>query len=278
MLGVDLNSRKWCDMVFEGKDRQYGGYKIRRSIAQRTFVAYLIVIVVVGVLIYLPHFFAKPPQSIASQPVYDEVVVDITPIDELEQEVESDELEYIKMTPPPQLRSSVKFTVPVITDELDVEEDIMTHEELLSSSLAVSIEDIAGSDAEGAVDIADFQELVADEDVIYEEVAHYEVDQLPQFPGGEVALMQYLGDNIKYPQSAAKKKIHGQVVLRFVITETGEVGEVQVLRSSNNMLCEAAKSAVMGMPRWVPGKKNGEPVAMWFTMPINFALRNFLEE
>lgn len=278
MLGVDLNSRKWCDMVFEGKDRQYGGYKIRRSIAQRTFVAYLIVIVVVGVSIYLPHFFAKPPEPIESQPVYDEVVVDITPIDELEQEVESDELEYIKMTPPPQLRSSVKFTVPVITHELEIEEDIMTHEELLNSSLAVSIEDIVGSDAEGAVDIADFQELVADEDVIYEEVAHYEVDQLPQFPGGEVALMQYLGDNIKYPQSAAKKKIHGQVVLRFVITETGEVGEVQVLRSSNNMLCEAAKSAVMGMPRWVPGKKNGEPVAMWFTMPINFALRNFLEE
>lgn len=278
MLGVDLNSRKWCDMVFEGKDRQYGGYIIRRNIAHRSLVAYLIVIVVVGVLIYLPHFFAKQPQPIASQPVYDEVVVDITPIDELEQEVVSDELEYIKMTPPPQLRSSVKFTVPVITDELDVEEDIMTHEELLSSSLAVSIEDIAGSDAEGAVDIADFQELVADEDVIYEEVAHYEVDQLPQFPGGEVALMQYLGDNIKYPQSAAKKKIHGQVVLRFVITETGEVGEVQVLRSSNNELCEAAKSAVMGMPRWVPGKKNGEPVAMWFTMPINFALRNFLEE
>lgn len=278
MLGVDLNSQKWCDMVFEGKDRQYGGYKIRRSIAQRTFVAYLIVIVVVGVSIYLPHFFAMPPEPIESQPVYDEVVVDITPIDELEQEVESDELEYIKMTPPPQLRSSVKFTVPVITRELEIEEDIMTHEELLNSSLAVSIEDIVGSDAEGAVDIADFQELVADEDVIYEEVAHYEVDQLPQFPGGEVALMQYLGDNIKYPQSAAKKKIHGQVVLRFVITETGEVGEVQVLRSSNNMLCEAAKSAVMGMPRWVPGKKNGEPVAMWFTMPINFALRNFLEE
>lgn len=276
MLGIDLNSSKWCDMVFEGKDRQYGGYQLRRSVALRQLIAYLVVITLLLMAVFVPRLFVvQQVQQPAEELVYDETQVEITSIDELDIKSPADELAYIETTPPPPLRSSIKYTVPVITaDDVADEELLKTQDELLQSPISISFRDIVGEDVEGAVEIAEFQELVGDVDMIFEEAPQYEVDQLPQFPGGEVALMQYLGNNLKYPKAAADKKIHGQVVVRFVITESGEVGEMQVMRTSNKLLNEAVFKVLREMPRWVPGKKNGEPVAMWFAMPINFVLRH----
>lgn len=278
MLGIDLNSSKWCNMVFEGKDRQYGGYALRRSIGVRHVVAYLIVMAVVCAALFLPRLFTSQDTTDETDTLYyTETVVEISSLEELEESVEapSDELKYIEMTPPPALRSSIKYTAPVIKpdDEVSEEELLKSQDELRDGPISISIADITGEDTEDAITVAEFQRVVADPDIVYQEVVVKQVDQLPQFPGGEVALMQYLGEHLKYPQAAADKKIHGQVVLRFVVTETGDVGEIQVMRSSNTLLSDAAIAVVRGMPRWVPGKKNGEPVAMWFAMPINFALR-----
>jgi TonB family protein len=103
------------------------------------------------------------------------------------------------------------------------------------------------------------------------------VEQMPRFPGGEVALMRYLQENIKYPPEAAKKDIEGRVVVQFIIEKTGEVGEVKVVRPISEELDAEAVRVVKTLPKFEPGRQDGEAVSVWYTLPISFKLRSKLQ-
>lgn len=98
------------------------------------------------------------------------------------------------------------------------------------------------------------------------------VEQMPAFPGGDAALLSYLGSHIRYPQDAADDGIEGQVVVRFVVTKTGKVGEVQVLRGKHPSLDKEAMRVVKTLPAFTPGKMNGNTVNVWYTLPVRFKL------
>ena len=98
------------------------------------------------------------------------------------------------------------------------------------------------------------------------------VDQMPQFPGGEAALMEYLRANIQYPNNAAQMNIQGRVVVQFVVEKTGEVGEVKVVRSVSEELDKEAIRVCRTLPKFIPGTINGKAVRVWYTLPVNFKL------
>ena len=99
------------------------------------------------------------------------------------------------------------------------------------------------------------------------------VDQLPQYPGGEVAMMNFLAQNIQYPANAAKNDIEGRVVLQFVVEKDGQIGEVKVVRSVDPEIDAEAVRVVKSMPNFIPGRQEGKPVAVWYTIPISFKLQ-----
>lgn len=99
------------------------------------------------------------------------------------------------------------------------------------------------------------------------------VEQMPQFPGGESAMMQYIGTNLKYPESAAKENIEGRVVLRFVVTKTGDITDVSVLRGLDSRCDEEAMRVVRAMPKWTPGKQGGKDVDVYYTLPMLYKLQ-----
>lgn len=99
------------------------------------------------------------------------------------------------------------------------------------------------------------------------------VEQMPQFPGGESAMMQYIGTNLKYPESAAKESIEGRVVLRFVVTKTGDIKDVSVIRSLDSRCDEEAMRVVRAMPKWTPGKQGGKDVDVYYTLPVLYKLQ-----
>jgi protein TonB len=99
------------------------------------------------------------------------------------------------------------------------------------------------------------------------------VDQMPIFPGGESALMNYIASNLKYPSAAQDQGIQGLVMLRFVVTGTGKVGEVQVLKSLDPSCDREAIRVVKSLPRFTPGRQQGKPVNVWFQLPVRFELR-----
>ena len=98
------------------------------------------------------------------------------------------------------------------------------------------------------------------------------VEQMPQFPGGEVALMRYLQSEIKYPPTAAANNIMGRVIVQFVVEENGEIGEVKVLRSIDEELDAEAVRVVKSLPKFIPGRQDGKAVAVWYTLPISFKI------
>jgi tonB family C-terminal domain len=96
------------------------------------------------------------------------------------------------------------------------------------------------------------------------------VEERPTFPGGEAALMKYIADHICYPPTAQENNIQGRVIVQFVVTKTGKVGEVKVVRGKDPDLDREAERVVRSLPDFIPGKMNGQPVNVWETVPVTF--------
>ena len=114
---------------------------------------------------------------------------------------------------------------------------------------------------------ADAPEAVVpgDDDKVYDIV-----EQQPQFPGGSSAMAKWLGDNIKYPAEAAKQGIEGRVIVQFVVGSDGTVGDAKVMRGVDPLLDQEALRVINAMPKWTPGKQDGKPVAVKYTIPVTF--------
>lgn len=105
------------------------------------------------------------------------------------------------------------------------------------------------------------------------EQVYTSVEVMPEYPGGPNALLEYIKANLKYPERAAKDKVEGRVVLRFVVSKKGEVKDVTVLRSLETQCDEEAMRVVREMPTWTPGKQNGKDVEVYYTLPILYKLQ-----
>lgn len=99
-------------------------------------------------------------------------------------------------------------------------------------------------------------------------------ETMPQFPGGESALLKYLSDHIKYPETAMENNVQGRVVVQFVVKRDGSIGDVKVVRGKDPDLDKEAVRIVKTLPTFIPGRMNGQAVNVWYTLPINFKLQN----
>jgi TonB family protein len=110
-----------------------------------------------------------------------------------------------------------------------------------------------------------FSQNSTDENTIY-----VKVDKMPEFPGGQVALVKYLSKNIKYPSKYKKDKVNGRVFVSFVVDKTGKVGHAKVVKSLNEECDKEAIRVISMMPNWIPGEKDGSKVNVQFGLPVNF--------
>ena len=99
------------------------------------------------------------------------------------------------------------------------------------------------------------------------------VEQMPQFPGGQMAMFEYLMQNLKYPADAEKQKVEGRVIANFVVETDGTITDVTVWKPVFPSLDAEAIRVLQRMPRWTPGKQNGKLVRVRYTVPVNFKLK-----
>lgn len=106
------------------------------------------------------------------------------------------------------------------------------------------------------------------------EESYIAVEQMPEFPGGNEAMNQFIVDNIKYPSVGVKKKIQGKVYLKFKVNADGNISDTEVVRGIKDYPAfeEEAIRVIKLMPAWIPGKQDGKYVSVWFTLPFNFSL------
>ena len=100
----------------------------------------------------------------------------------------------------------------------------------------------------------------------------YVMEQMPRYPGGETELLNFVYKNLRYPESAVKNKIQVKVIVRFVVTESGEVDKIQVVRSLQAECDKEAIRVIKLFPKFIPGKQNGKNTKVWYTLPVTFKL------
>lgn len=98
------------------------------------------------------------------------------------------------------------------------------------------------------------------------------VEVMPQYPGGPIAMLKYIMENIKYPEQAMKEGIQGRVTVRFIVEKDGSISDVRPVLSVHPLLNKEAVRVVESMPKWSPGKQNGKPVRVRFNVPVMFKL------
>lgn len=257
MAKVDLSSQAWCDLVFSGKNKAYGAYKMRETSPRRHNIAVILVIVIALIGFSIPTLIkmATPKQK--------EVMTEVTTLSQLEEpEVKQEEMKRIEPVapPPPALKSSIKFTAPVIKKDEEVrdEDEIKSQTELTETKVAISI--------------ADLKQVVTQAEPEPEKVFDM-VEQMPQFPGGQAEMMQFISKNMKYPTIAQENGTQGRVTCQFVVGADGKVRDVKVLRGVDPYLDKEAVRVIMSMPKWIPGKQNGKAVSVKYTIPVMFRLQ-----
>ena len=281
---VDLSSREWCDLVFEGKNKDFGAYVIRTDSPKRHNKAVLYTLI--GALLFglLAFGFVKANQyleerRLAEQGEQEEVLIDMSQ-DAEEPEEEQERLEQPKPEVlPEEVLKSVKVTELQIVedDKVKKEDEIKTQDELKETETAFGQKDNEKGTEDRNVTRTLKEEVVVEKKVeapkeVKEEVFR-SVEQMPQFPGGEAALMKYLQSHINYPPMAAENNVQGRVVVQFVVDKTGKVGEVKVVRSVDKDLDKEAVRVCKSLPKFTPGRQNGQPVSVWYTLPVTFKLQ-----
>ena len=271
MSKIDLTSKEWCELVFEGKNKEYGAYRLRQDSTKRHIRALIIV------LIFAVVFFSLPTLISIVTPKDDDriVVTTVTELTNLEEaKTEEKEVQEVKpeLPPPPPEIKTIKFTPPVITrDEVSPEEEMKTMKDVTESTAAVgNIDKTEGMDVNEA-DLDQLKDIVTTEQPGPEKPYEF-VEQMPQYPGGEPEMRAFIAKNLRYPTIAQENGIQGRVIVRFVVSKTGEISEITVVRGIDPLCDKEAVRVIKMMPKWIPGKQNGNEVSVIYNVPVVFKL------
>ena len=277
MSKIDLISNEWTDLVFEGRNQAYGAYKLRKGTSKRNIWS-LIIVAVAAVLLFLGLQLQKMAE--ANKTVENTQAVELAKLQDKKKEAKVEKKEVIKQEPEKvveQVKSSVKFTAPVIKKDSEVkEEDEIKLDEVQKSDKAVGAFTVEGNDEVGGAVLKAKEDIAAPEPpkhVVEETKIFTVVEQMPLFPGGDGALMAFLRDNIKYPTVAAENGVQGRVVVGFVVERDGSITDVNILRGVDPSLDREAMRVVKSMPKWTPGKQNGSAVRVKYQVPVSFRLQ-----
>ena len=278
---VDLTSREWRDIVFEGKNKDFGAYKLRESSPARHTKAIVWVVISVAIILVLlilsvSGVFSKPEE----EQITTATVQEIAAVEAEEEEIEEEEEQFQMPEPEEVVAPEEVANQQRVTDLLIVEDDKLEDDKQVKNQ-----EDVLENEAQaGALDITegtnDLNKITIKEEVIAAPKVEEEqpmniamVEQKPEFNGGEAAMYKWLSENIVYPSAASEQGVQGRVVVEFVVGKDGPITNVRVLRPRHPALDKEAVRVVKAMPKWIPGRNNGQPVKVTYTLPVTFKLQ-----
>lgn len=277
MSKIDLISSDWVDLVFEGRNKAYGAYRLRKSTTKRNIlamVAVVLLLIVAFIILTVKNFVDEQRAKVAMTQV-----AEITNYDQPKKkaEVKQKKVEVEPERVVERVKSSIKFTAPVIKkdEEVKPDEELKTQDELMSTKTAIGTFDVKGNDDANG-EILKAKEVIAEPEPPKHEEENKVfdiVEQQPMFPGGPAALMKYLSEHTKYPVVAQENGVQGRVTVQFVVEKDGSISDVHVLRGVDPSLDKEAVRVVKSLPRWTPGKQNGITVRVNYRVPVLFRLQ-----
>lgn len=277
MSKIDLISNDWTDIVFAGRNQAYGAYQLRKGTGKRNiwsmvFVAAVAALAYVGLAAYNSYQEAEKARFEAEM---EASLLEQKKEAKVEKKTETPKVEQVQKVE--KVKSSIAFTPPVIKKDSEVkpEEEMKSQEELNENKITIGAFDVKGNDEEGGTVLKAVEEIATPEPPKHEEETKVfdVVEQMPSFPGGQAALMQYLSSHVKYPAVAEENGIQGRVTVQFVVEKDGSVSDVKTMKSVDPSLDKEAERVVKSMPKWIPGKQNGSAVRVKYFVPVVFRLQ-----
>ena len=282
MAKIDLYDPKWVDMVFAGKNKEYGAYQLRKGTSGRNIKALLILVIAAALVGGFLAWKVIEQKQAEEQQAYMEAMELARLQKQAKQEEKKKETVKPKIEPKkeiPVARETQKFTAPVIKkDELVKEENQVKQMDKLDEKVAVGTENKEGTKDRLAEAVRSDIATVAPppppapKPEVSNKVFDV-VEEMPHFPGGPAALQAFLSSNTKYPVVAQENGVQGRVIVSFVVERDGSITDVKVVRSVDPSLDREATRVVKSMPRWSPGKQNGSAVRVKYTVPVVFRLQ-----
>jgi protein TonB len=251
------------DIVFENRNKAYGAYQLRSNASR--YVTYAMCFGLLATLM-LSVFSLKAGKS-TEEPIKPQIiscpmVVDVV----LEQK--KIELPQPESPAPQKAQPTIQYTEFVArTDNSVTDDKVSTIDDLKGRAISTFTNDI--DSVGGDIPIIEARRVVTEPVVKRDETFTF-VEQQPEYNGGFLAMQKYIGAHIKYPKYALAQGIEGTVYVELVVDQYGNVGEVKTVRGIGFGCDEAAEEVIAGMPKWFPGKQNGNPVRVRLTLPIKF--------
>jgi len=270
MLGskLDIFKKDWTDVIFKGRNKEYGAYELRQTNSKTTNLAllygslfFVFVISLNTIINAIEGFIPKAPPKVKLSEV---VLLPPPPVDPA------------KKPPPPPPEppkprvDQVKFPPPVVKPDNEAKTPPPTVAELKTADPgqatvkgnpnADAVQDLPAGTADKVTETDPNQIFVS-------------VEQNPEFKnGGQPGFIAFLQKTIRFPAVDRENGTSGRVIIQFVVEKDGSLTDIKILRTPSPTMGDAAVSAIKSSPAWRPGKQNGQPVRVQYTIPFSFSL------
>jgi len=273
MSKLDILRREWIEVVFEGKNKSYGAYQLRKTNGSNTTRALIIGSIVFLLLFFSPKIYSLIKGNMNNQDEEkvkaEEVIIAPPP------PVDPKTPPPPPVEPPPPKVDQVKMPPPIVKPDIEVRDEPPTVEKLkvadpgqreLKGDPDAADEVIVGPVGEGPKRT---EAVAVDDNQVYDFVS---IEKQPEFPGGLKKFYDYLGKAIKYPPMAQENNVQGKVFLSFVVEKDGKLTDITVTRGLGSGTDQEAIRVLKASPRWNPGIQNGKPVRVKYNINVNFTL------
>lgn len=251
--------RHWEDVVFENRNKLYGAYLLRRTYSKHLLSGLACTVVVVSVIL-LSQGTGNTHIAAVNPPLSDHGIICVLPPP--------------PMSPPPRLperriQATKKTSGPMLItrEEVETPEEVLPAIDFVVDDAGIGNGDVVPVEGTGAVVLSEPAPAPAPEVVSFAEV-------MPAYEGGLEAMMKFIQKKIKYPRSPRQAGIEGTVYVGFVVTDSGAVTDVHIVRGVHPDYDNEAMRVISMLPLWKGGSQNGRPVSVRMVMPIKFELKN----
>lgn len=261
----DISKATYDDLVFEGRNKEYGAYILRKGYGKRSLVAFLCSLSVFVILIAIAYWpEAEPEKVVETRKVVS--VSDLAPPPPIKKTPPPPQF---KVPPPPKL----KYVAPKVTKEKVPDEKKMPTMDEVEKAPKISNDGLNHLPDMSDVQFNDQPAEIQDKTEPKKPKVYEYVEEMPRFPGGQAAMYKYLQDHVKYPDMAIQLGIQGTVYVTFVVGTDGSIHDVKLKRGVDKELNAEAIRVVKAMPKWSPGKQNGKSVNVRCLLPVHFTLK-----
>jgi periplasmic protein TonB len=273
MLDVNkIMSADILDIIFEGRNKEYGAYEMRKTYNKRMITALLAMMALIA-LVFIGFIVAN---TIAANADKNEAVIKDVQLEEIKQEEKKNEPPPPPPPPkpePPKVEMA-KFTPPKIVKDEEVKEDEKPPEQEKLEDVKIGVQNQEGIKDEGLVAPVDDGKGVVEQPKKDEEDydrTFTKVEIESEYPGGAAAWLRFLNKSLQYPQEAIDNEIQGTVMVKFIVDKEGNVSDVEAVSGPKELHAEAVR-VIKKSGKWTPAVQNGRQVKSYKNQPIKFQL------